>query len=137
MGFAAAGAVSIGSTAAVTPITIQNNPTLTFSANTTAFVDNAITLNSNVILAGAGAVTMSDSIGDNSAGYGLTVAGPGTVTVGGTTNSYTGSTIVNGGILALNFGTAGSPATNILNSSSGLVLWRCILETIVVFYYRG
>lgn len=50
---------------------------------------------------------------------GATKTGGGTVTLT-RANTYTGATAVNAGTLALNFGAAGAPATNIVSASSAL-----------------
>jgi autotransporter-associated beta strand protein len=103
-------------------VTTANAGNITFAAG-----DGTIVLSAGTItLADADTITVnnaSDTINSVLAGAGtsLTLAGTGTLTLSGA-NTYTGSTTVNTGTLKLDFSAAGAPATNIINSSSALVL---------------
>jgi len=66
-------------------------------------------------------LTAAGIIGDGGNGYGLTKAGAGTLSLTAA-NTYTGITTVNSGTLRLLFNAAGTPASNIINSSSALRL---------------
>jgi fibronectin-binding autotransporter adhesin len=50
---------------------------------------------------------------------GLTITGPGLLTLGGA-NTYSGTTAITGGTLSLDYTQAGAPAANIINTSSTL-----------------
>ena len=82
----------------------------------------AITLAQGITIAsaatGQSAVTFSGAIGGTG---GVNVVGPGNV-VFAASNTYTGTTAVNSGVLALDFSQATSPANNIVSASSPLSL---------------
>ncbi len=87
------------------------------------FQDQAYTLSGSTLTLGgstptinvnAGGGTIDSSIAGTA---GLTMAGPGLLTLGGA-NTYSGTTAITGGTLALDFTQAGAPPTNILNSST-------------------
>ena len=70
-------------------------------------------------VAGSGSTAISGGL---SGGSGLTMSSAGLLTLSGS-NTYTGTTTVNNGILALAFSAAVAPANNIINNaanSSGL-----------------
>jgi autotransporter-associated beta strand protein len=70
------------------------------------------------VTTGATNLTLSGVIDGSGA---LTKTGAGTLTLAGT-NTYSGATSVNAGTLNLNFSAAGAPTSNIISSSSGMVL---------------
>ena len=94
-------------------ITFQDQAyTLTGSILTLATASGA----APTITVNAASATIDSSI---DGGEGLTVTGPGLLTLGGA-NTYSGTTTVTGGALALDFTQPGAPASNILNSTSAL-----------------
>jgi autotransporter-associated beta strand protein len=111
------------------PITVSNygNGTtlggLPGLTNQNATFSGAISLATNVSLissaTGSSAVTFSGGI--SGSGLGVNVQGPGNVTFD-SANSYTGATVLSGGLLTLDFTQAGAPASNIINPSSALTM---------------
>lgn len=92
----------------------------------------AVTLTgSRQVTVSAGSLTVGGVIGDGGGGFGLTKAGPGTLTLGGN-NSYTGTTSVTGGTLRLaptlpytapgGYSVAGGAALNIVNPTGAATL---------------
>ncbi len=74
-----------------------------------------LTANRTVTVNGSAPLTVGGVI--SGGGFGLTKAGPGTLTLTGA-STYTGATTVFGGTLNLDFSAAGAPASNIINASS-------------------
>jgi fibronectin-binding autotransporter adhesin len=100
------------SSASAAPYTLNN--ALNFAADTTlgsAANNGALTLGGAVTLTGSrvltvnSPVTISGAIGQDAAGRVLTKTGPATLTLTGAGSSYSGGTIVAGGILQLGDGT--------------------------------
>jgi fibronectin-binding autotransporter adhesin len=109
-------------------VAITSNLTLS-SATTFANYSSTglLTVSGNIMnganaltIVGAGATTISGSFVGTGSG-GLTMLGSGTLTLYGA-NTYTGSTTIAGGNSVLDFTQATSPASNIISSSSALVL---------------
>lgn len=65
--------------------------------------------------------TIQGNITEVEAGSGFTKKGDGVLTLAGT-NTYSGPTVVQGGVLALDFNAAGAPAADIITDSAGLFL---------------
>jgi fibronectin-binding autotransporter adhesin len=137
-----AGVVSIGGdtqlSQTVTPSTnwiILDGGTL--RSNITSLTINAnrgITLGNSGVSGSGGTIVVSQgtTVGTNGTVYNgvianagtantLTKSGVGILVLGGT-NTYTGATRVNQGQLTLDFGATGAPTSNIISSSSALVL---------------
>ena len=81
--------------------------------------------NRTVTVNGPSALTIGGPIGDNGAGYGLTKAGAGTLVLAGS-NTYSGSTTVNGGALVVdqsgnNSGALGGTAVSVNNGAALVV----------------
>jgi autotransporter-associated beta strand protein len=87
-------------------IVLSGGTAINLAATSTITVNNAADTISSVL---SGAATS------------LTKIGAGTLTLSNT-NTYTGATTVNAGTLKLDFSAAGAPTTNIISSSSALVL---------------
>ena len=64
-------------------------------------LNGAGTLSGNTTLQVYSPTTINGSIGDDFNGYGLTMAGPGLLVLGGSASTYFGGTTVNGGTLQL------------------------------------
>jgi autotransporter-associated beta strand protein len=107
-------------------VTLSVNPTIGFYGDFTFVGTNdlnlgtgAVTLNSSrTVTVNTNTLTLAGGIGDNNAGYSLTVAGAGTLALTAS-NSYTGGTYVNGGTLALNSALTGTTATGALTVNDG------------------
>ncbi|MEI6367881.1 MAG: autotransporter-associated beta strand repeat-containing protein, partial [Planctomycetota bacterium] len=91
-------------------------------SNTLNTGSGAITLaGSRVVQINSQSITVGGTIGDGGLGYGLTKSGAGTLILTGS-NTYTGPTTVNNGLLRLDFSPATATATNLISSTAGLVL---------------
>ncbi|MGO9109154.1 MAG: C1 family peptidase, partial [Thermoguttaceae bacterium] len=104
------------------PVTIGAPQTWTTAAGTTLTVNGNVSTNiSTLAVAGAGATTINGAIGNGGAllgvGGGLTVRGPGTLTLTGS-NTYNSLTAVDGGALVLS-GSGGAIALSSSISLSG------------------
>lgn len=109
---APAGSLTIGGAGG---IVLNSNGNFDVAATTTGGGTGAGTKN-------PGLLTINSVISDAlSTTFGLTKTGEGTLTLTAA-NTYTGSTTVAQGNLTLNFTASGAPASNIVNSSSSLVL---------------
>lgn len=100
--------------AAITKATAASTSTDTISATLTLNDSLAVT---NAATAATGALTLSGNIGEGTAGRSLTKLGVGTLVLSGT-NSYTGGTVVNSGVLQ--FGSAAAIAgsgRNVINNA--------------------
>ncbi len=109
---------------------ILNGGALRWASNVTANLDakRGITLGAN-----GGTFSVANTAGTAAFGTALTYngvitgssaftkSGNGWLSIGGQ-NTYTGATQINQGALLLNFAATGAPASNIINSSSNLVL---------------
>jgi autotransporter-associated beta strand protein len=95
------------------------------NSSNTQTINNPIALSTNHTFTtngSGGNLNFGGAISDGGSGYGVTVNGGGTVTLNAQ-NTYTGSTSINGNTtLALNFAAAGAPTTNIISTSSALIL---------------
>ena len=105
-GSATVGASLDGTPRAITftgATTLTGSQTLTVNNTATTTFAGAVNLNgaNTLIIGGTGNTLISGVIGDGGAGGGLTKQGAGMLTLTGT-NSYTGPTTVNAGILAIN-----------------------------------
>lgn len=99
-----------------------NAASLTINANRGIAVGNINAGSGGTLLISQGTTTYNGVIANNTAtASSLTKTGTGTLSLGGA-NTYTGATIVNQGQLTLDFGAAGAPSTNIINSASNLTL---------------
>ena len=108
------------------PISVNNygkGTTLGGITNDSSAFTGAITLAKSVNIVssatGGNAVTFNGVISDGGNGLGITAQGPGNV-VFAAQNTYTGTTAINGGVLALDFSQATSPTNNIVSASSPL-----------------
>jgi fibronectin-binding autotransporter adhesin len=99
-----------GNTGTVTrPIVLNGNATLSISGNTTAIVGSNVTMNGTTTFTstsanGNGILTLNGSIGESGGSRALTLTANGTgvnTLILGGNNTYTGDTVVNGGILQL------------------------------------
>jgi autotransporter-associated beta strand protein len=96
---------------------------------TNVFGNGAHTIAAPLVLASPLVVTQNSSspltitgpISDGGNGYSLTMNGPGSLILGGS-NTYSGGTIINGGMLTLDFSLSGAPASNILPSGGPLTV---------------
>jgi fibronectin-binding autotransporter adhesin len=113
-----AGAFGASTTAQVNGGTLDlNDFDKTFS--TVTGTGGAIDLGSATLTVQAAAGTTASYAGNITGSGGLTKLGASTQTLTGA-NTYTGDTTVGGGVLALDFSTAGGPTSNIIGSSSTL-----------------
>jgi autotransporter-associated beta strand protein len=101
-------------------------PTVTFSAGTASDTDVTKTLSSVVLassstIGGSGDTTIAGAISESGGSQGLIKAGAGTLTLAGA-NTYTGSTSVNQGTLALVGGSQSSAITVASGASLGFTL---------------
>ncbi len=122
-----------GSYTMARPITVNNFGNGTYlggNTNNNSTFSGAITLAESVTIVSAAtgnnAVTFSGAISNGGTGFGVNVLGPGNV-VFAASNTYSGVTAVNAGVLALAFSQAMSPASNIVASSSPLSLGGGVL----------
>ncbi|MDG4879059.1 autotransporter-associated beta strand repeat-containing protein, partial [Mesorhizobium sp. WSM4935] len=125
----AGSAQAFGAWSAVAPAAVVNGGTLDLGGFDTTFsslvgTGGSVALGANNLTINPGTTT-SGSAGS----YAGTITGSGNLIKGGTNtltltgaNTYTGATIVNGGTLALNFGAAGAPASNIISNASALTM---------------
>lgn len=102
------------------PVTVGAPQTWTTATGKTLTINgNVSTIISTLSIAGAGATTINGVIGDGGAlpgnGGGLTMLGPGTLTLTGA-NTYSNVTMVGGGVLTL------SGSNGAISSSSGITL---------------
>lgn len=122
-----------------TALTVNGPGSITLSGGTNSVAPNAaellfvagggsLTLNVPIVLTTTAANGNFDIAGTaaisgviSGAGAGFTKRGTGTLTLSGA-NTYSDATIINGGILRLDFSAPGAPAANIVNSASNLVL---------------
>lgn len=115
--------------AAATPGSlVLSNGTLRSTASFTLNANRGIALGPTsgsgavtILVPVANALTYGGVMANNGGSGGLNKAGFGTLVLGGA-NTYTGPTTVKNGTLTLDFNQAGSPANNILASTSPLVL---------------
>jgi fibronectin-binding autotransporter adhesin len=107
---------SVATTISAGTLQLGAGSTTGFLPTTSAIIDNGTLLfnRSNIVSQGGGFSSNITGTG------GLVQAGTGTVTLN-SANTYTGATTVNAGTLNLDF-TGASPATNIISSSSALIL---------------
>jgi autotransporter-associated beta strand protein len=101
----------VNATGSVGPSIVMNSP------NNVTIAD-ALTLQNNLIVngAGAGTLALNGSIGGNSS---LTMSGSGTLTLGSNNNSYSGGTFVTSGRLLLTNGLAIPGVGNVSISNTG------------------
>ena len=94
-------------------------------------VNAPITLNNGSMIGSANTLTVGGAIGDGGHGYSLGMAGPGTLVLTAS-NTYSGSTAVNGGTLQLGIGVAGQDGS--IGSTSGATLSN---STAIVYKVAG
>jgi len=133
-----------GSSADFSTLGLSSNLTVTLDSARTlsrlVFGDTAATY--NWTLTGTNALTLGISpyidVENQSATLsvplagtnGLTKAGPGALSLGGATYSFTGGTTVSVGMLALDFSAASSPVTNLIPAANSLTLGGGTLQII-------
>ena len=90
------------------------------SANSKLTLSGAVTLatNSSLTVQSGAVDTISGSIGDGGNGFGLTMGGLGTLTLSGTTNTFSGGVTLNAGSLATAFGTLVLGNNSVLGTGS-------------------
>jgi autotransporter-associated beta strand protein len=95
-----------------------NGAVVNNASGTTSTLPMSMTLAGATIVGAASGATLGLN-GPIVGNFGLTKVGPGTVTLGSTSNTYSGGTVVNGGTLALGIGTAMPVGSNVAVNLGG------------------
>ena len=123
---ASGGALNIDGVTVINALTLSGNGTGTGALTGTgsAAVDGPITLAANTTIGAANSgdtLTVGGAIGDGGNGYALTTTGDGTVALAGA-NTYTGTTNIDGGTLALISGGSIANSTGVNLNNEGATL---------------
>lgn len=115
-GAALADTATVNMVASGANLTLNNSETI---GNLSGVAGTTITLGGNTLTVNTQSAAIFGGVIDGSGGLSLT--GGFSQTLYGA-NTYTGATTLRGGFLTLDFSQVGAPATNIISSSSGLML---------------